>query len=447
MSIRSHFEMVRHLVHSHARWWGLDGVIELVHGPDDNWILSAGLGAKSISMPRQPQTLVPEALEMVALPCGGASVDLPFPTPGPNDLATIAEQGRLHRFLSVDLLTFLCGQLWRAEELLPGMQESAANAEHAGFLGDRYAFFDRPVVDLWMRSLFEQLLGRTLEPASPPHYWMSHDVDCLRKWKRLGVLKHIARFPLDLVTGKALRWARLMREALLAHFPERDPWYTVPAMLADGVPATYFWLGHLRDQLAFRYDVRRPEYACLVKACIAQGHQVGLHGSPLHADDRAMLQQEKSALEALTAAPVLLHRQHYLRLVPSLTFRHLESLGMWLDSSMAFNARTGFRCGSCIPIPWWDLETGEALRLVELPLVAGDWTLHDPLRFNAQESLARIMALAEQVRLGGGILTLDFHELFFSADYPGHADFYRAMLAKLHAEAWQSWLPTLGELP
>jgi len=432
--------MVPEMVEAYARWWGVPVVCE---NTADCWVLR---GAHNIlRIVRQDSALIPQQISMVPVLCGEQQCSLPapvFPVPALGDWNAIA-QG--------DLLTFLAGQLWRAEELQESLRENARIGEGAGFLGDRYGFFDRPVVDLWMRAIFEYLQNNRLDVpqgwhGQAPRFWMSFDIDCLRKWKRLGVVKHFAKLPWALLRGQVKPWAHLAHEAMRSHFPHLDPWYTLPKMQAalqafPGLRATFFWLGYHRDHKARRYDVRHPAYARWLSEFAKAGHQNGLHGSPLHATHLAALTLEKKRLEALSKQAITLHRQHYLRIEPGTTFRFLERMGIRFDSTMAFNNRTGFRCGSCIPLPWWDIREARMMNLVELPLCVGDWTLHDPENFDATKSLPLVQQMADWAKLAGGILSIDFHELYFAADYPGHADFFTQMIATLQQRGFKSWVP------
>jgi len=427
--------MISHLVKSYADWWGVDVQVSGENG----WTLEAtGVqGLERLLFPRNDAMLVPNAVQMMRVWVGGVECDLPYP-------GTAVEND----FCREDLLTFLCGQLWRAEELESKNLTAASHADDSVFLGERFQFFDKPIVDLWMRFLLETLHGRLLQSpqgfaGNSPKFWMTYDVDCLRKWKTRSVVKHLLHLPLDLAHGKTASWWKLTREAWCARDPKHDPWYTIPQMLAQHVPkqSTIFFLGHARDHLAFRYDVQREEYATLLKSVVAQGRQLGLHGSPLHANDAQALNKEKTSLENITATKVRGHRQHYLRIVPGETFRLLDSMGIEFDSTLGFNHRVGFRTGSCIPIAWWDLQNGRALKMLEIPLLVGDWTLHNPEHFLAKDSHAKICQIAAWTRLAGGILTLDFHELYFAQEYFGHAEFHDEMLATLAAQGFAAWCP------
>jgi hypothetical protein len=236
-----HAPMVQHLVQSYANWWGL--TLEVTQGTTGYWGLS---GTKTIVMPANPRTLIPKQVAQVPVLCAGSVIILPFPQ---RILPQMSTPGELPTTLPEDLFAFLCGQLWRAEELEPALRESAAEADHRGFLGERYGFFDTPIVDLWMRSLFEAVLGSTLLAPTRPRFWMTYDIDCLRKWRFLGVLKHIALLPLFALQGKGVQWLRLLGEALHSWSPRKDPWFTIPRMLkaSQGLRSTFFFLAHPRD--------------------------------------------------------------------------------------------------------------------------------------------------------------------------------------------------------
>jgi hypothetical protein len=435
--------MICHLVQSYADWWHAR---VSVAKQGNLWILQSQ--SMTIQMPCDELALVPDEICFVEIQCGGMPCQVPFPGNLPPQ--------NFSETLPADLLTFLAGQLWRAEELLPQHAQQASTGGHQGFLGNRFCFFDKPIVDLWMRGLFEILLGHALdspqiwrehkgnqEVVAHPRFWMTFDVDCLQKWKTPRVVKHWARLPLDLLRGRFSQWLHSTREAFVARDPTRDPWFTIPQILhaSQSIIATIFWLGHSRDHKAYRYDIRKPHYGRLVRQVAEAHHQNGLHSSPLHANSLSSLGAEKLRLETISGHPVLLNRQHYLRLVPGETFRHLSALGIKIDSTMGFNARTGFRCGSCLPLVWWDLENGCALDLIEMPFIAGDWTLHNPLHFNPEQSRHALWNLADQVKQAGGILTLDFHDLYFSKDYPGHAEFHRSVLEGLWIRGWRDWHP------
>jgi hypothetical protein len=184
------------------------------------------------------------------------------------------------------------------------------------------------------------------------------------------------------------------------------------------------------------------EFATLLRQTMKQGHAVGLHGNPRHARSLPALGREAKRLSVLSEAPVVQCRQHYLRIDPRSTLYNLDALGFKLDSSMGFNDRPGFRCGSCTPIRWWDLHRGQALRIRELAFSVGDFNLHDPTQFDVERSLAMVRGQAGWTLLAGGVMTLLFHELYFwEGDFPGHADFFSRALRDMERMGLRSLVP------
>lgn len=418
-----------HLWQQYTAHWKCPAKLELT---GEVWQLQGRL--RSLQIPCYEKDLLPSSLHNAIVIIDNKSLLLPMPSED-------ADWDEAHWLFTGDLLHFLAGQLWRFEDFVSTQALAAREAKEEGYLGAHYAFFDRPIVDLWMRALLEYLDGHCATPQAK--VWLSYDVDCLRKWKTLPFVKHLLRFPWDILRGKGKIWISQVHEALRSKDPERDPWYTIPFMLEQlqGFQSTFFWLGHPKDHKSSRYDIRLPEYKKLVQKCKEAGHQIGLHGSPLHAKNAALLRQEKQILDSVAQENILLHRQHYLRIEPGQTLRHLSHIGIQMDSTMGFNRRVGFRCGSCVPMQWWDFQSQNALSLVEVPLIVGDWTLHDPLHFDPTSSLQKIQEMLEWTRLAGGVMTLDFHELYFSTDYPQHAQFHQELLHIFKKQAVMIWTP------
>ncbi|NLB64348.1 MAG: hypothetical protein GX801_09630 [Fibrobacter sp.] len=432
-----HANMVAHLVQNYAQWWGF--TVLLRHHSDPSWILA--LENRSVSIPQSSQHLIPQNVDKSSITV--QNVEFMLPHPALPDPQTAWDWNAI----SVDLLTFLGGQLWRAEEYEPELFDHATTADHRGFLGDSHDFFDIPLVDLWMRAIFEYLLQKDINPplykGKNGAFWLSFDVDSLRKWKLRSVIKHFFLLPSYAIALQTRVWIKLLIEALQAHFPHKDPWFTIPQMLkgSAGLRATFFWLGHKRDHLAERYDLALPEYRDLPRQVSEQGHYNGWHGSPLHAESLEDLTAEMQNWQKVVQKAPLISRQHFLRIFPGQTLNYLDKLGVKFDSSMGFNTRPGFRCGSAIPHKWWCFATQKALDIVEIPLILGDWNLHNPQKFDPEKSLQKALKYAQWVKLGGGIFSLDFHEIYFSQDYPGHGEFFSVLMQELQAQDWLAWSP------
>jgi hypothetical protein len=342
---------------------------------------------------------------------------------------------------SGDVFAFCAGQLYRAEELEEDLFEPATHAEAKPFLLARYGLENRPLVDEIMLAFFKKLLGEISIPQAKA--WVTFDVDSLRKWTWKKNIKHLLLFPVYAIRLQTLRWVRELIQMCKSLAPIKDPYFQVPSIIEkmEGRPGSIFFLGRKYDHKAFRYDIQKTPYAGLPGYCLRSNLQVGMHGSPLSAGSKHDLELEKLVLsEVLESAAkdgetTLFKnipnssRQHYLYTLPGATFSFLSQIGIHTDSSMGFNDRPGFRCGTCHPFIWWDIGTMQAIKLKEIPLVLADFQIHNPANFSESESLCIVLDYLEKVKQVGGVYTLLFHNMYFSqADFPGHSAFFEKVL-------------------
>ncbi|HEV2930038.1 MAG TPA: hypothetical protein VGW74_15200, partial [Propionibacteriaceae bacterium] len=102
---------------------------------------------------------------------------------------------------------------------------------------------------------------------------------------------------------------------------------------------------------------------------------IGLHGSFATRDDATQMQHQRRRLARLTDAPVLGVRQHFLRMQPGKTQRHMVQSGFEYDSTWGFADRNGFRLGVADTVPAWDAAGETSLPVDVLPLVWMDRAL------------------------------------------------------------------------
>jgi hypothetical protein len=80
-------------------------------------------------------------------------------------------------------------------------------------------------------------------------------------------------------------------------------------------------------------------------------------------------------LARLADTPVLGVRQHFLRMHPGKTQRHMVEAGFEYDATWGFADRNGFRLGVADPVPCWDAAAETTLPLDILPLIWMDRAL------------------------------------------------------------------------
>ena len=247
----------------------------------------------------------------------------------------------------------------------------------------------RPVVSLLAQELRRAVLAvagrrpvRTVAPWPEGHRWaalVTHDLDVVDWWALFPLLRMVElgmKGSWDLMgqVGRALR-RNVGRDPvsrgihsilqLEAHHGIRGSWFVICAEPT------------LRSMLAGDSTYRADGAAArqVLAALLQAGHEIGLHGSFATGADARRMASERRALARLVDTPVLGGRQHFLRMRPGQTQRHMVAAGFEYDATWGFADRNGFRLGVADPVPAWDAEQERAIPLEVVPLIWMDRAL------------------------------------------------------------------------
>ena len=238
-----------------------------------------------------------------------------------------------------------------------------------------------PVVSLLARAIREATIaaagGRpcfTLDPWPEGKRWaaaLTHDLDVVSLWPAftgLRVAELVGKGDLSRalkVLGSAA--ARLFADPVRAGVDAvldteaaalaRSTWF-----LICGTPTL---TSFRRGDVTYLPESRRVRE--IVERLLAEGHEVGLHGSLETVRDGSRFGHQRSRLEAITSKRVRGVRQHFLRRVVGATERAMTDAGFAYDSTAGFADRNGFRSGLADVSPVWDEESGRALALEQAP--------------------------------------------------------------------------------
>lgn len=125
--------------------------------------------------------------------------------------------------------------------------------------------------------------------------------------------------------------------------------------------------------------------------------------------DQRALEREFHSFSEIMGRPPTAARQHYLRMEPGTTRRHLLALGIAEDHTEGHAVCTGFRGGFTRPRQWYDLQAEALTPLMLHPFAAMDATLSRYQRMDPSTVTAHLSELADGVRPLGGTLRLLWH--------------------------------------
>ena len=120
---------------------------------------------------------------------------------------------------------------------------------------------------------------------------------------------------------------------------------------------------------------------------------------------------------------------HYLRWDQRVTPTALANAGLHYDSTLGYADHPGFRCGTCHPFPYFDIDQGVATNLLIRPLVAMECTVLAKryLGLGATPDAFEVFAgLKQACRRVGGEFSLLWHNSFLFCD--AERELYRAVI-------------------
>jgi hypothetical protein len=239
----------------------------------------------------------------------------------------------------------------------------------------RHGLQHRPLVNEYVGLLKELLstLGMSV-PAKTQEFQIkvTHDVDHIARYDSV---KKLARAMAgDIILRKnPFRMVRTMLEFTLVKLNIRKDNYDTIDWLMDiseGYKLTshfYFIPSHPGESDA-RYDIRDPRIASSIERIQKRDHVVGLHGSYTSFDNPTQFSAELNRLRNI-GAEVKEGRQHYLRFSNPTTWQIWNFNKLTSDSSIGYNSDIGFKAGTCLPYPVYDIINRKQLALIEYPLI------------------------------------------------------------------------------
>lgn len=273
---------------------------------------------------------------------------------------------------------------------------------------------------------------RRLPGDAPFALLLTHDVDRPYKGWQTPYFAAKHRRPselLDLLPGRQPWWrfgdvAEIERAAGV-----RSAFYVLRERslrerpLADLRDPTY-WIEHLG-----RYDPETPAIRGVLDRLVADGWEVGLHGSYDSYRQPERLGAEKRLLDGLVDAEVVGGRQHHLNLEVPATWRAHRAAGLCYDTSLGSATRVGFEHGYGPIRPFDDF--------LAFPTTVMDKALPDP-GDHPDRARAVLADLLAEARENAAVMTALWHpRTFDDGDFPGHAELYRWLVERaVEMGAW-----------
>lgn len=260
----------------------------------------------------------------------------------------------------------------------------------------------------------------------PPVIVLSHDLDQLRGndfWTQSARL--IRAFNPRNFIGPSFRIIGYTMANFI--FPKRYYFDNIAGMIEIermmGFTSSFYFL----NGNGGRYGARSGSKSIpLVAANLPQGWDLGIHYNyNTHLNQSAFVAQIKD-LEMLIGCRVVAGRSHYLRFDPIHSWNFYVTMGIKVDESLGYPDRIGYRSGIAGPFQPYDPETGEAMPLVEMPLVIMESALVGQYPLDPASAFER--HLSHIAKVGGAISVLFHPGQFHNPEHRETLGLYRRLL-------------------
>lgn len=336
--------------------------------------------------------------------------------------------------INFDILGSIFYILTRAEEIAnPTRDEHGrfpAKASHAYQNG----YPHRPVVDEYIEILWwcmKRLWPRLERKPRQFRMVLSHDVDVPFAEAFSSPAKVMRSFGGDILKRKdpARAFKRIGNWIATRRGDfKRDTNYTFDRIMdiseKHGLQsAFYFKTACTNPEFDCNYSIDHPFLRQMLREIHERGHEIGFHPSYETYRDPVQTKKEFDKLLQVCEEEGIRQdawggRQHYLRWEAPTTWRNWAEASLNYDSTLSYADCAGFRCGTCHEFPVFDLEKGQALPLIERPLVVMEASLfgENYMSLSHEEAFAHAKMLKEQCRKYGGDFTLLWHNSSFQSE-------------------------------
>ncbi len=324
----------------------------------------------------------------------------------------------------------------RYEEWLPFIPDQYGRYAHTNSLAYNNQFLHLPLVQLWLLE-FEKTMQESFPDFQLPNqkfsFVPSYDVDVAFCYLNQPFFKNLFGFYRNLLTGKFEKFAE---SGNVYSGYQKDPFdqFDFLSQLNERyhLPAIYFFL--LANKRKGVDKNIHPSKKALQQLILktASKYQVGIHPSWQSGDDRALLKDEINTLSNLIKNPVMLSRQHYLRMTIPETYPQLIAAGIKKEYTLGYGTSNGFRASFASVFYWYDLKNEVQTDLEIHPFCYMDSNSIFELRQPVYEAKNEMQELFHQVKKVRGEMICIFHNHFLT-DQPEWVE-WKKMLEEFFKE-------------
>lgn len=292
--------------------------------------------------------------------------------------------------IPIDIFGTIFFMLTRYEEYVNQARDSIGRfSMECSALRDK-DIYSYPIVDLYLiliAQIFSQLESGISIKRNVPAIAVSCDVD--HPFFYGGNFKtKIKRLLGDLLKRRSLKAAFLTIISFVRSMDDFDCYlnsikFIIKVNRKLGNSVTFFFIPNSTHPNDNNNTVTDYKIKNLMRLIIENGHKVGVHPGFLTSTNNALMRAAINNFKNIffkisSSENTIYSRQHYLMWDAAQTPRLLAQNDVNVDCTLGFNDRPGFRAGTCHKFPLFDPKSQRMIGLIEMPLIAMEWSLLSP---------------------------------------------------------------------
>jgi len=270
-----------------------------------------------------------------------------------------------------------------------------------------------------------------------PVFFLSHDVDRIKKYTLRNLVFSIMQFP-GLKPG-SLGGARQLK--IIVNYAtgillgKKDPYWNFYEMTdlekELKISSTWYFLEKTKLDNS-RYHFKDAKICHLITYLAEKGHEVGIHGTLESSSDLNTLKKEILELNMVSGLPVAGIRQHYLKYCHPHTSRIQSATDLIYDSSLGFAEQIGFRNSYAYPFRLFDFENQRPIDIWQLPLNVMEVSLIGYMNIEIASIPETIRPVLHEVLKFKGVFSLLWHNCRLDEEsMPGVHETYNLLLREI----------------
>lgn len=292
----------------------------------------------------------------------------------------------------------------RYEEYLPHVKDGLNRFDEKQSLCVQNGFAEIPLVDLWLKELFNQIKEvfpeLSIAKSSKESFIPLVEVVSPYKYLNLSILNNLATF------GKAfysLNFWELFEQPMVLLGFKKDPWDTFQEFktlfFKSKFKTRFFFLFSKGSDMDRGISVRNATFQSLIKE-VADYFEVGLLAS-FPANKRVkQFETERKGLNLLIHRRIEKIRYAWGISTVNESYRNLLMQEVEADYSLGFPSIMGYRASTAIPFFYYDLANEMTTSLKIFPVVANENSLR---QYSPVEGIKKLNAMGKNLPLSSGV--------------------------------------------